>query len=186
MVLVRVKLISICRNPEVLNPGMICFSRLDKSDKPKLYRLTEENYLNVSDQHQPVNLYLVDEFDKFDTKVDSLFLFTFKDGSQPVEAYFDDLLGYPIDDAKLIIAKEDQIAYTENDPHLFREIDDKDCYDIFDQEVCSTINKIIDNDGLCSILCKDEFTHPEEYKNYAWGEGNPIPFLRNNKILIYV
>lgn len=185
MVLLRAKLIWILINPEHLIPGMICISRSDKSDKPKFYRLTEENYLNVSEKHQPVELYIIDEFNKFESSVDSLFLFTFKDGSQPVEACFDDLLGYPIKDAKLIVAKQEQIAYIENDSHLINKIDDKQCYDLLDQNASSTINKIMDNNGICSILCKDEFTHPEDYLNVAWGEGKPVPLLKNNKVLIY-
>lgn len=186
MLLKRVKLVFIKYFPEELKPGMLCYSKLEKSNPLDYYRLIEHvNLNNESSLHQPVHPYIIDEYDNFDTDVNSLFLFSFKNGSEPVAANFDDLVGNQIDDAKLIVATPEQIAYTEKNSFLSNKLENKKCFDIFDDERHDYLNKILANDGSCYILCKDEFTNPEEYVDVSWGDGKTLVVLKNNKVIIY-
>ena len=109
-----VKMSFIKDNPSELKPGMICYSKSSDSFFKDYYRLTECSDLN-SEDHQPVLPYIVDIVDNFGFKIDSLFLFTFKNESEPVVANFDDLLGHELDDAELIVAEPHQIGLIKNE-----------------------------------------------------------------------
>jgi hypothetical protein len=185
MLIKRVKLVFVEYHPDKLESGMICYSKLDKS-KSYYYRLADLIDLkNESHLHQPVHPYIIDEYDNFDTDINSLFLFSFKNNSEPVVANFDDLIGHELDDAKLIIAEHDQIAYVEKNHHLYHDIQSKKCFDIFDDDRNEFLDKILKNNGSCYILCKDEFTHPEEYTDVSWGDGKTKIVLKDNKVIIY-
>ncbi len=186
MLLKRVKLVFIKYYPEELKSGMLCYSKLNKSNFTYYYRLSEINDLkNELDIHQPVHPYIIDEYDNFDTDINSLFLFQFNNKSEPVAANFDDLIGHEIEDVKLIVATPDQIAYVEKDNHLSNGIESKKCFDIFDDNRSEFLDRILNNDGSCYILSKDEFTHPEEYTDVSWGDGKTKVILKNNKVIIY-
>ena len=72
-----VKIVFLKDNYSELKPGMICYSKSSDSFFKDYYRLTEYSDLN-SEDHQPVLPYIVDVLDHFESKSDSLFLFTFK------------------------------------------------------------------------------------------------------------
>lgn len=186
MILKKVKLVFVKYYPEKLLSGMVCYPKKERDRPTDYYKLTEASVLsNKLDQHQPVLPYLIDEYNNFDSEIDSLFLFSFNNGQEPVEAYFDDMLGNQIQSTKLIVATPDQIAFTEKASHLTYKVNEKKCFDIFDDDRHLFLNKILSNNGDCYVLCKDEFTHPEEYKDVAWGEGKTKIILKNNKVIIY-
>lgn len=186
MILKKVKLVFVKDHPEKLLPGMICYPKRDGEKPTDYYRLTEALDLsNKFDQHQPVLPYLIDEYDNFESDIDSLFLFDFNNGSDPVPANFDDLIGCEIENVRMIVATPDQIALIEKASHLSYNVDQKKCFDVFDDDRHFFLNKILSSNGDCYVLCKDEFTNPEEYQNVAWGEGKTKVILKNNKVVIY-
>jgi len=181
----RVKLIFVEYQPDKLESGMVCYSKLDQT-KSYYYRLNQLRDLeNEYELHQPVQPYIIDEYNNFDSEVNSLFLFYFKENNNPVVGNFDDLLGDGIDKVKLIVATPDQIAFMEKNHHLYHDIQSKKCFDIFDDDRNEFLDKILKNNGSCYILCKDEFTHPEEYTDVSWGDGKTKIVLKDNKVIIY-
>lgn len=46
------------------------------------------------------------------------------------------------------------------------------------------INKIVMNNGDCSVECYDEFERPSEYVNVGFMEGDIRPYLTNGKITL--
>ncbi len=144
MLLKRVKLVFVKYHPEELKPGMLCYSKLSKSNFIDYYRLSElQDFKNEMHLHQPVHPYIIDEYGNFDSDINSLFLFSFKNNIDPVVANFDDLLGEEIHDTKLILATPEQIAFAEKSHHLSYDVESKKCFDIVDDDRNDFLNNII-------------------------------------------
>jgi len=184
MIRKTVKMFFLKDNPSELKLGMICYSKSSDSFFKDYYRLTEYSDLN-SEDHQPVLPYIVDVLDHFESKSDSLFLFTFKNESEPVVANFDDLLGHELDDAQLIVAEPHQIGLIKNEFYTGEGNNEPKYYDLFNIKQKLILKKILVDNGMCTIAAIDEFTNPEEYQNIAWGEGIGRPKLIDGKVLIF-
>lgn len=179
-----VKIVFLKDNYSELKPGMICYSKISDSFFRDYYRLTQYSDLN-SDDHQPVLPYIVDILDNFESKSDSLFLFTFKNESEPIVANFDDLLGHELDEAQLIVAEPHQIGIIKNEFYTGEEDGEPKYCDLFNPKQKLILKKILVDNGMCRIAAIDEFTNPEEYQNVAWGEGIGRPKLIDGKVLIF-
>jgi len=109
-------------------------------------------------------------------------------GDKWVIACFDDMLGPEIKEVKKIIAIPEQIGYVNR--WATDRIDSGDTPSAEKLVECLaddiTLKEIInDNDGECEIEMEDEFTNPEKYEGIGWGDGVPVPKLKEGKVIIY-
>ena len=48
------------------------------------------------------------------------------------------------------------------------------------------IDNILKNNGSIKMETMDEFTHPDEYNDVAWGDGLIKPLLKDGKVVLHI
>jgi len=91
------------------------------------------------------------------------------------------------------------LVYLENEPYILSEDNSyvlvnsrhmavtriDDIIEIDPKIIESLYNKIAEDYGKCYVETMDEFTHPELFKNVAWGESKPLVHFVNGKAVIH-
>lgn len=128
---------------------------------------------------------LLDKFSRFESDNTDKFLFEFKGESGFDISFFEDHLHSQVNSCNLILSESPEIALIERCSHLIHKLEDKETSDLFDEKNKDVLDRIINNNGFCRVLCYDEFSNPDKYANIGWGDGKPTIMRKDNKVILY-